>query len=211
MPCGDEGEDADPPEWEVGAALSVTRTTIVFDGVDYELEQHAAAASFGRRFGERTTVRVSGGAVLGGELTGEGRAYDVGPGWLLGVSGSHRLLGLPEHPQFATLSLSFGAVSSATEERAGAGESERLSASDLRVGLVAGVTLWRVWSPYLLARGFGGPVSFTQLGRERTGSDKYHYALGLGSAVGLPWDLQIGVEAALLGEQTLSAGVVWAF
>jgi hypothetical protein len=71
--------------------------------------------------------------------------------------------------------------------------------------------LWKTWSPYAIIRGFGGPVSFRQAGRDRTGSDKYHYALGVGSAVGLPWGLQAGVELTLLGERTLSAGVLLAF
>lgn len=213
MPCGDpSGAEAEPLEWEIGAAVSTTRADIRFDDEsDYELEQHAVAASFGRRFGERTTLRLTAGAIVGGELSGEGRAYAVGPGFVGSIQGSHRLLGLPEHPQFVTLSLSFGMSSTATEERGGAGESERLAASDLRVGLLAGYTFWRVWSPYVVARGFGGPVSLRQLGRDRTGSDRHHYALGGGAAVGLPWGLQAGIEYPALGERTLSAGVVFAF
>jgi hypothetical protein len=213
VPCGDEtGDDYAAPEWEAGASISTTRADIRFDGeADYELEQHAVAASFGRRFGERTTVRLSLGAIVGGELLGEGRAYRIGPGWLLGVSGAHRLFGLPEHAHFVTLGLSFGAASSATEEIGGAGESERISASDLRVSVLGGVTLWRTWSPYAVVRGFGGPVSFRQLGRDRTGSDVHHYAIGAGSAVGLPFGLQGAVEYTALGERTLSAGLVLAF
>ena len=149
--------------------------------------------------------------VLGGELVGEGLAYEVGPGWLASINGSHRLFGLPEHEHFATLSLSFGVSSSATEQKGGAGESERMSASDLRAGLLVGYTLWRVWSPYLVVRGFSGPIEFRQAGRDRTGSDRHHYAVGAGSAVGLPGGLQIGVEYTALGERTLSAGVVLAF
>lgn len=213
VPCGDEtGDDADAPVWEVGAAASVTRAEIRFDGEsDYDLEQTAVAGSFGRRFGERTSVRLTLGAILDGELIGEGRAYDLGPGWLLGVSGAHRLFGLPEHPYFVTLGLSFGASSAATEERGGAGESERISASDLRVSVLGGVTLWRTWSPYAVVRAFGGPVKFNQLERERTGSDRHHYAIGAGSAVGLPFGLQGAVEYTALGERTLSAGLIFAF
>jgi hypothetical protein len=134
-------------------------------------------ASVGRRFGERSVLRLTAGAILGGELAGEGFDYELGTGWVAGISGAHRMFGLPEQPQFVTLTLSFGASSAPIRERQ-SGESDRLAASDLRFGLLAGATLWKLWSPYALARVFGGPVTFRQGERDRTGSDRHHYASG---------------------------------
>jgi hypothetical protein len=150
---------------------------------------------------------LSGGATFGGWLEGEGRLYEVGPGWLASLTGAVRLLGAPDNLPFVTLTLSFGWTSAATRERGGALEEERISATDARLGVLAGVSLWDVLSPYLVARAFGGPVSFRQRGQDRVGSDKGHYTLGLGATVAIPGGFSLTSEALPLGERTLSIGV----
>ena len=80
--------------WRVGAAYAFTQAELRFDGEqDYDLEQHAAVASLSRRFGERTTLQLAAGAVLAGELSGEGSSWDVLPGPVVSLSSAFRIIG----------------------------------------------------------------------------------------------------------------------
>ncbi len=162
--------------------------------------------TFGRRFGDRFTLLLTTGAVLEGELSGEGHTYDIAPGFLASLTGAYRVLGGPGKLGFATVTLGYGMSFAKTREVGGAREHESLSASDARLGALGGVTLFDALSPYAAARLFGGPVSWHQLGRDRTGSDRHHYALGFGASLAVAPSLSLSAEAILLGERTLSAG-----
>ncbi len=176
---------------------------------DVDIHQYSVAASAGYRLSHRLSVRLTAGAILGGELEFENRSFDVGPGWLLSASISHRWdLGR----WFVTGSLSAGASYTTTEEAGVANpRSVDLIASDARLGALFGTTLGDRFIPYALARAFGGPVFWEIDGEESTGTDAHHYQLGLGASVVLPANISAQVDASFLGERSLSAGAAVAF
>jgi hypothetical protein len=162
-------------------------------------------AIFGRRLGERNVVQLAVGAVADGELRGEGSVYDVEPGFLISVSAARRFLG--DDLPFLTVGFTYGMSFASTSEllpNGREGETASLSASDARMSLLFGYTVWDRWSPYLAARGFGGPVRWERAGEDRTGSDRHHYALGFGSSVALPEAFTLTFEATAVGERTLA-------
>jgi len=169
------------------------------------LRQSVVAVSLGRRFGARSSVRLVGGAVLGGDLEGEGRRYAVDSGWLVSLAGATRLFGDGPGP-FAVGTFALGASRSPTDRSGGVSERQAITTTDARVGLEVGWNAWGIWSPYLGARAFGGPVSFRYKGEDHTGSDRHHYALGFGQSVRFAGRFQLGVDASLLGERSVSWG-----
>jgi hypothetical protein len=213
--CGrdyeDEDEDEDEGAWLVGAGYGIFDADLRFDGEDdYELWQHAVVASFGRRFAGDFSLRLAVGAVLGGELEGQGREYAVLPGWTASLAGAKRWFGRSDEVPFLTTTLAFSMSGARTEERGGSGEVESLLAMDARLGVLFGITLWETWSPYLALRGFGGPVQWRQLGRDRTGSDRHHYAIGAGSSVALG-RVELLLDVTVLGERSISVGASASF
>lgn len=157
----------------------------------------------------RWSVRVSAGAIVGGELAHGGRTHDVGTGWLVSLSGARQWTFGARERWFATAAVMAGFSSTTTrEDMAGVqGESIDLRAGDFRVGALFGATLADRISPYVLARYFAGPVLWQLDGQDVTGTDQYHYQIGLGSSVRLPFDMNALVDASLLGERSLSIGM----
>lgn len=177
------------------------------DDTELDINELSLVASGGYRWGEGWSARLSAGAVLSGTLEHGGRTHEVGAGWLVAASLS-RSFTFAER-WFAAGSLTAGFSSTSTAEDLGATRGERvdLMAGDVRLGVIAGVTLWDRVSPYALARAFGGPVLWTLDGEDLTGSDQHHYQLGLGVNAALPWNLGALVDVSLLGERALSIGV----
>jgi hypothetical protein len=164
-------------------------------------------ASGGYRWGEGWSARLAAGAVLAGTLEHDGRTHEVGTGWVVAGSVSRSFTFAEQW--FAAGSVTAGFSSTSTREDLGAsmGESVDLMSADVRLGVIAGVTLWERLSPYAQARAFGGPVLWKLDGEDITGSDQHHYQLGLGMSAMLPWDLGAMVDVSLLGERALSIGV----
>jgi len=195
----------------LGVAYGHFEADLRFDGEsDYELAQDALVASLGYRLSHGFSLRVSAGTILDGSLRGEGRSYDVEPGWTMSFSAARQWFGRSDETPFLTTALSLSASRARTIE-VGTGVEEPLGASDVRISVLAGYTFGDTWSPFFVARAFGGPVSFRQDGRERTGTDRHHYALGLGSGLSLFERLELLVDATVLGEKSLSAGASVAF
>ncbi|MCA9599213.1 MAG: hypothetical protein KC776_38145 [Myxococcales bacterium] len=196
--------------WRVGAAYAFTQAELRFDGEqDYDLEQHAAVASLSRRFGERTTLQLAAGAVLAGELSGEGSSWDVLPGPVVSLSSAYRIIGGKGEVPFVTGTLAFGASFPRTRAQS-YDERSHFSAFDLRAGVLAGATLFEAWSPYAAARAFGGPVLWHSRGEDHTGSDRHHYAIGVGSSLSLGPRFALTAEAIFLGERSYSGGISYA-
>jgi len=160
--------------------------------------------SFGRRFDQRFSLRLSAGAVLGGDVEGDGR-YDVGHGFLGSLTGAARWFGGGNEKPFLVTTLAAGA-SHTTTTALGSERTDGLTAIDVRGGAQLGITLFRAWSPYLVARAFGGPIAWRGL----TGSDRHHYALGFGTSANAGrFDLVF--DATLLGERAVSWGAGMSF
>lgn len=209
-PTGCEGNHAGRADsaWFLGASFGMFTSELRFsDGTEPDITEQSVVASGGYRWAGGWSARVAAGAVLGGTLEHGGRAHDVGAGWMA-AAGLSRSFPLGER-WFVSGNVTAGVSStSTTEQQAGSmSEAVSLAAVDVRLGVLAGVTLWQRWSPYVLARGFGGPVLWTLDGEDITGSDQHHYQLGVGSTVALPWSLTLLVDASVVGERAVSLGL----
>lgn len=89
-------------------------------------------------------------------------------------------------------------------------EEARLSAIDARVALTVGEVFADTFAPYATLRGFGGPVLWERAGMELNGSDKYHYAVGVGALV-TSGSVDAFLEIVPLGERSLNTGIALSF
>lgn len=190
----------------MGASVGAFTSDLRFDDdSEPSISETSLVASGGYRWGEGWSARLAAGAVLGGSLELGGTTYEVQPGWLVAAAVS-RSFTFAER-WFVAGSITAG-VSSASTRVDGMDETASLTASDVRLGVMAGVTLWERVSPYVLARAFGGPVFWSRGGEDVTGSDQYHYQLGAGASAMLPWwNLSVLVDGSALGERALSIGI----
>lgn len=195
MPYRCDG-DARQPVWRVSAATGVVRTTLVFDDVRVRTETLTAAASAGRFADPRLGVTLSLGGLLAGRV--DGRA--VGPGVIGSLSGSwliRRERRWRPGP-FVLLGGSFAGVHAGADYRA----------LDARAGVAVGRSRGR-WTGYAAARGFAGPVWWRRDGETVTGSDRWHFTVGLGGTFRIPGVLDLGLEVMPLGEQNAIASVTF--
>jgi hypothetical protein len=154
-------------------------------------------------------VRAAAGAIVGGTLAVGGRSFDVEPGFVASAAVARRWT---RDPVFATGTLSAGVSFARTREQEAAGaDSVGLRAVDVRLGVLAGVTVAERFSPYLLARAFAGPVAWELDGEAIDGSDQHHYQLGLGASVALPARVTAQLDASLLGERSVSVAAAMSF
>jgi hypothetical protein len=148
-------------------------------------------------------IELAAGAVLDGAI---GRADvadgDVGVGAAVSLSASWLALLEGERRPFVVVGASL--AGSRTEAYADDGERHPLSAGDLRLGVMSGKTFGPV-TPYLAARGFGGPVFWRIAGEDVTGSDTHHYTVGGGASLRLGRRVTIAAEVLPLGERSAAA------
>ena len=186
------------------------RTQLRFDDdATFELTEYAATAFAGYSTPSGWSFRATLGALAGGSLERDGMpgTHDIGAGVVGGV-GVARQWTLGDGRWFVTGSAGLGVAAASTHE-AGAADDPRFTAADARVGAIAGRTFATIWSPYLLARAFGGPVWWTVDGSDATGSDTRHFQLGAGVSVATTFGLTIVVDVSALGEQAASLGASW--
>ena len=176
------------------------------DRFDAELRQHALVGTVGYRVADQTTLQWSLGALLAGELDTLDVVYDVRPGFLTSFALSHQWL--RETAGFLVTSLSAGV--STTETEAPGGSRARLTATDIRLSLLLGYTFAEIVSPYLLVRGFGGPIWWDPAGETLRGSDRDHYAFGAGVVL-RRGGLRFSLSGSALGERSVSAGLSYHF
>lgn len=151
----------------------------------------------------RTTVRIVIGSVVDGRLSVGNRPFDLSPGALAAIGAARQWL---RGPWFLTATGTLAASRTATAAGDDGVGRVGLTAVDLRGGLMAGRTMGPV-SPYVLARGFGGPVLWTLDDERVTGTDRYKYQLGAGITVATKQGVSIAIDASLVGERALSAGI----
>ncbi|MBK9034525.1 MAG: hypothetical protein IPL61_25210 [Myxococcales bacterium] len=172
---------------------------------DFDLDQQAVMVSVGQVRPSQLSLRASIGAVLDGTIAGAGRTHDLGPGVVGAIAAARPWTW---GPWFVHGTLSVGASRVTTTEVMAGAPTEGLVAVDARIGVSAGRRFGPVM-PYVLARGFGGPVLWTVDGAGVTGTDAYHVQLGAGASVtiGDAWSVMVDVSA--LGERAASVGVAW--
>ena len=159
---------------------------------------------------DRWTLRVSGGAIVGGALRTDTLAiHDVEPGGVAAIGVEYRALVGEGYVPFVDLSMF---VSASWADTVAPASNEQISyfATDTRLGARAGWNVMGNAFPYIAVRAFGGPVQWEMDGEAVVGTDIYHYQLALGAAA------QIGpaglfVEWSGLGEKAVSTGVSAAF
>lgn len=198
--------------WRASLAVSGFSTTVNLDGRDVDLAEASVAASVGYHPGPKYGASLGLGAILGGRIdsdTRSGSAAGAGegsidPGFLATLSGTWLARYETERGPFVMASLSLGfSTTTATSDD---GAPHRLTSGDARVGVMVGKTYGRL-TPYLVARGFGGPVLWTLGGESVSGGDVHHYTIGLGSSLRLPARLDGFLELMPLGERSASAGL----
>jgi hypothetical protein len=182
------------------------RTHVKFDEGTFELTEQAATAFAGYSMASGWSIRVSLGALLDGTLAGDS-THDLHTG-VVGAVGVARQWTLGDGYWFINGSAGVSIAATSTHEM-GATDDPRLIAGDVRVGVMAGRTFAQIWSPYVLARAFGGPVSWTLAGNDTVGSDTRHFQLGVGLSIATELGLTIVADISLLGEQAASLGVSW--
>jgi len=165
--------------------------------------QHAVSASLRHTTGRGWSLGGGVGVLAAGELVLEGRRHTYRPGGLVSVSASKELLDDPQGRMFLTTS--WAAALTIAPTRDAFGTRGLYGAVDFSGALALGGTIANVWSPYLSARAFGGPAWFTPAGGLVPGHDPDHHSLGCGSVFSLPKNLEIGVDAALVGAKGLTA------
>jgi hypothetical protein len=200
-----EHEEATRRKWHLGSSYSFSSTALLFEGNQrFVQERHASLLTLEARPSRRTAVLGGVGAFLGGSLRTDTEQFDFDPGVVAVLGGGWRALDLGRSGPFLLLT---GQLSYAWTRNLGAA----YNAFDLRVGAIAATTLWRMLTPYLLARAFGGPVYWRLRGESIAGTDAHHYQLGAGLTLLLKRRVDLFAEAVPLGERGLVAGAGLAF
>ncbi|NVB81970.1 MAG: hypothetical protein HOV81_26550 [Kofleriaceae bacterium] len=184
------------------------RTHVRFDNdVTFELTERAATAFAGYSTPRGWSFRATFGALVDGSLSRDATPHDISPGLVGGVGVSRQWM-LGDGRWFITGSAGLS-VAAASTHLAGAANDPRFVAGDIRAGAIAGRTLAKIWNPYVLARGFGGPVWWTVDDMATTGTDTRHFQLGAGLSVAMSFGLTLTADVSALGEQAASLGASW--
>lgn len=175
----------------------------MFDGADrLRLEAMAVSASFEWRASPRWTLAGAAGGVVAGRLVSEPttESFDFSGGLVGSFSGSFLAL---EQGRLWPFIMVAGSLA-VTGVRAAP---TTYVALDLRLTTTVGYTFFERLTPYAVGRLFGGPVFW----RSQTGTDLYHYQVGAGFVVGLPFGFDLNAEVIPLGEQRVTAGLGYSF
>jgi hypothetical protein len=210
LECGGAGGDERPRSFRVGVDGGGARTTILFgNGPAADLQQASVMARLEWMFRPRWTVFAGAGSVLGGTVRAQGSDYQLRPGWLAAAGVAWLAVSETARRPFVSTVAMLGYLGAHTRQD-DTSPSIPWRAGDARVGVTAGKSFGPA-RPYLVARAFGGPVSWRLAGQSIVGGDSHHYQLGAGLSLSLPAYLDLSIEAAPIGEQGLSAGLGYRF
>jgi hypothetical protein len=203
-----------PDQKRVSAAYTYTNPALSFTGDQRaDVTRHAVSASMAFPWGKRLVVEGAVGGLAGGTLTLNHVDYNFRPGFLIGASATYLFVRegkwMPSILASATLAGLFASTSSKSDA------TQDFDAFDLRIGGAAGKHITEAWSVFALARAFGGPVYWRVAQADGshasvTGTDRYHYQVGLGTAYSLG-PAHLFAEGIPLGEQALTVGAGSAF
>ena len=203
----EEHAESERPKFRVGVSGLYTWTSISFsDGSQADETRQAILATASYLPTNRVSLQVGLGATLGGHLTLAGTSFDFAAGPTATLGGSFRVLDGDGARPFVVLSALLSFETTTTTGDVG------YTALDLRLGGVVGWSIAGVVSPFVSARGFGGPVFWRNpTGASVTGTDTSHYQVGGGVAVLVAKRVDVFAEGIPLGERAVSAGVGVAF
>ncbi len=195
-----------PPDSRVGLSFGAFRSRLVFSELGFlDIEELALGLSFEKKLSKTVTFQISAGGIAFARVGGPGA--DVMTGFFAGAGVSWSVLEQKGARPFVMTGLSL----SGSLAVPGRGGDDALYAFDIRGSVTAGYTLAQRFTPYAVARLFGGPVILAQQGHSHLGTDIYHFQLGAGFVVGIPGGLDLSVEVIPLGEQRVSAGLGYSF
>jgi len=217
----------------VTASYSQFTTDIRFtDGYEPRLHQKAAAVSLARFLERGWTLRLTAGAIVDGEMDGDGEHHEyVIPGAFAVVQANKRFIDEKGAVPFLMGTFAFSFSWGRTRQTEPpylqgdpsiyAGDPTLVPARaplvdivslDFRIGAVVGYTFWDVWSPYLAVRAFGGPILWEHDGERTLGTDRYHAQAAIGSSIFLgDSGLALFVDWSPFLERSFSAGAGWSF
>jgi hypothetical protein len=201
-------------KWRLGATYAFTSTALRFNGESrFDESRHVAFATIDYRLTPAWTFEVAMGSILEGRLESGSARYELGPGFLAALGASFRILEAREVRPFVALTGQIAGVAASTHPSSGPSTpSMGYEAFDARAGIVAGWALWKVLTPYALARIFGGPVFWHDAAASGlTGTDVHHFQVGAGLLVRAGRSLDIFAEGVPLGERGVSGGAGFAF
>lgn len=200
----------DPPKWRVSGSAQWTATDILLsDDTEGAMRRSATSVAGEFRFADDWTATAGVGVSLYGDLTVNRERYVLEPGPLAVLGVSYRIMPGVGWEPFVMLGLA-GSVSTSATESDLTGEEARLTALDARVAVVVGEVFADTFAPYAAIRGFGGPIFWQRGQNDVSGSDKYHYAVGVGALVTAGW-MDAFFEVVPLGERSLNVGVAFTF
>ena len=172
------------------------------------LHAFSVGAALEIRRSPELTLQLAAGSPVGGTLEVAGNRHDLGPGVLLAAGASYRLVDGAGAAPFVVVSGTLGASTFSTDGPAG--ERSRMNAGDVRAGVVVGKTLLDLVSPYVVARGFFGPVSFRARvagqPKDLDGGDAHHYQVGAGLVTAFR-GVDLALEGMPLGEKRVVAAL----
>ena len=205
-----EHEEAERPRWRVAATGLFTSTALSFTGDLRSPETRAAVlGSVAYQPSRRLALQASLGATVAGELATPTGTYQFSPGPSAAIGASWRAVERGRGLVILTSQISFSAVT--THLRDDAGGSTGYQALDLRAGVLAGGTVFRVLSAYAIGRVFGGPVFWRYQGAAVIGTDVHHFQVGVGLTLRIASRVNVFAEGIPLGEQAFSSGAAVGF
>lgn len=202
----EEHDEETRPKWRVGASYAFTSTGLHFGGgLRVDETRNSSIVALDYRPLSRLTLEVGAGAFDGGSITAPDARFGLEPGFAGLVGASWRLLDAKGAIPFVLLTGQFSYLSSSTSPGGG------YNAFDFRVGAAVGTTLWRIFTPYVVGRAFGGPVYWRFAGTSIVGTDDHHWQVGAGFSLRLAERFDLFAEGVPLGEQGVTAGAGFSF
>lgn len=199
-----------PAGWRFSLGYGLLQSTVRFADFSVDFRHHAVLAGVTRRLRDDLTVQLAAGALLSGTWNRPGAPGTLQQGPMAHLSATWMALDGAGGWPFVSISAGLSAFA-ASATGAGNPATERVTAGDLSLSAAVGRSFLGTIAPYAGLRLFGGPVTWTLAGQERTGSDRYHFQVALGLAAALPAGLDLVVEGSPLGQRSLSAGAGWSF
>ena len=202
-----EHDEETRPKWHLADAASFTSTGIRFDdGSRFDQERFNFVTTLDAMPVPKLALQIGAGPAFPGAMHRNGERHETSSGVVMLLGGSYRFVDSSGARPYVLGTLGFTFLEMQTRGSAPSNAHALYDAFDFRMGAVVGWTISDWFSPYLLARAFGGPVNWTHDGQKVTGTDVNHYQLGVGISAPLGKIADIFLEAVPLGEQGMSGG-----